>query len=81
MEKTELDKRVRRILDCCDYNDLPFEERKHIGKYMAKQQILTLWQILNRDKELTTAAWRRRQRDWLENCVKSYEKENLHGEA
>lgn len=70
----DLDKRVFAVLDSDDFNDLPLEEREKILKYTSIQQILTLWQVLAKDKELTTEAWRRKQRAWLKNCVESYER-------
>ncbi len=70
----DLDKRVFAVLDSDDFNDLPLEEREKIIKYTSIQQILTLWQVLAKDKELTTEAWRRKQRAWLKNCVESYER-------
>ena len=72
---TSLDEKVQIILDESDFNDLPFEERKRINKYNKQMQILTLWQVLNKDKHLTTDAWRKKIRAWLENCVKLYEAE------
>ena len=70
---TTLEEKVRDILDGSDFNDLPFEERKRIRKYMDEQQILTIWQTLLRDKHLITDAWRKKQRQWLANCVGSTE--------
>ena len=69
---TTLEEKVRNILEGSDFNDLPFDERKRIGKYMDEQQILTIWQTLLKDKHLTTDAWRKKQRQWLENCVEQY---------
>ena len=72
MIMTTLEEKVRNILDGSDFNDLPFDERKRIGKYMAEQQILTIWQTLLSNKHLTTDAWRKKQRQWLANCVEQY---------
>jgi len=72
---TSLEEKVTAILDESDFNDLPFEERKRIGKYLSYMQILTIWQMLLKDKHLTTDAWRKRQREWLKNCVESYRQE------
>ena len=69
---TTLEEKVRNILDGSDFNDLPFDERKRIGKYMDEQQVLTILQTLLKDKHLTTDAWRKKQRRWLENCVEQY---------
>ena len=69
---TTLEEKVKNILDGSDFNDLPFDERKRIGKYMNEQQILTIWQMLLSNKHLTTDAWRKKQRQWLANCVEQY---------
>lgn len=71
---TTLEEKTRAIIDDSDFNDLPYAERQRIGKYMSEQQILTIWQMLLKDKELTTEAWRKKQRAWLKNCVESYRK-------
>jgi len=76
----DLEKRVFAILDSDDFNDLPFEEREKIIKYTSIQQILTLWQVIAKDIDLTTAAWRRKQRDWLKNIVKYYENKYMKEE-
>ena len=72
---TTLEEKVVDIIDNSDFNDLPFEERKRIGKYLSRMQILTIWQILLKDKHLTTDAWREKQRKWLKNCVESHQRE------
>jgi len=77
---TTLGEKVRDILDSSDFNDLPYEERVRISKYKAHTQILTLWQVLNNDKDLTNERWRKRIRSWLENCVRSYRQEFEEGE-
>lgn len=69
---TTLEEKVQNILDGSDFNDLPFEERKRICKYLDEKQILTIWQTLERDKHLTSDAWRKKQRHWLANCVEQY---------
>ena len=58
-----------------EFNAMPFEERKRIGKYLTYQQILTLYQLLKKDTSLTTEAWRKKQREWLKNCVDSFLRE------
>lgn len=70
-----LEEKVRYILDDSDFNDLPFEERVRISRYKAEQQILTLYQVLNKDKSNTTEAWRKKTRAWLKNCVDIYYRE------
>ena len=72
---TTLEEKVTAILEHSDFNDLPYEDRKRIGKYMIEQQILTIWQTISKDKDLTTEAWRKKQRAWLKNCVESYRRE------
>jgi hypothetical protein len=72
---TTLEEKVVDIIENSDFNDLPFEERKRINKYLSRMQILTIWQMLLKDKRLTTDAWREKQRKWLENCVESHQRE------
>ena len=74
---TTFEEQVRAIIEDSDFNDLPYEERKRIGKYMVEQQIITLWQTLHKDKHLTTDAWRKKQMAWLKNCVESYRREYM----
>lgn len=73
--KMSLEERISCIIDDSDFNDLPFEERKRIGKYLKERQILTLWQTLKQYPNLTTEAWRKKQRELLKGCVKAYERE------
>ena len=72
---TTLEEKAISIMEESDFNDLPYEERKRIGKYMQEQQILTIWQTMISHKDLTTEAWRRKQRAWLKNCVESFRRE------
>lgn len=72
---TSMEERFNAIQDDSDFNDLPFETRKMICKYTAKQQMLTLYQVLHRHGDLTTTAWRAKIRDWLYNCIRLYERE------
>ncbi len=74
---TTLEEKVNAILENVgdDFNNLPFEERKRINRYISRTQILTIWQMLLKDKDLTTKRWREKQRAWLENCVKSHQTE------
>ena len=69
---TTLEEKVQYIFDESDFNELPLEERRRICKYRDEQQILTIWQTLEMNKHLTTDAWRKKQRQWLENCVEQY---------
>lgn len=72
---TTLEEKVVAIIENNDFNDLPYEERKRIIKYLGIIQILTLWQVLNKDGDLVTPAWRKKMREWLKACVESYQKE------
>ena len=58
-----------------DFNNLPMEEREKICRYTSSTQILTICQMLNKDTDLTTERWRKKQREWLKNCVETHEKE------
>lgn len=68
---TSLEERVNGIIENVgdEFNGLPIEERKRINKYLSFMQILTIWKMLNKDKNITTNAWRDKQRKWLKNCV------------
>lgn len=78
---TNLRKKVIDIIDNSDFNSLPLEERNKIIKYCKEQQILTLWQVLNKYKEYTSPWFRKKLSKWLENCVTSYIRENEKGGA
>lgn len=73
----DIHEKVRCILADSDFNDLPYEERIRIGKYVSEQQILTLYQVLCRDKENTTATWRRKMQKWLDSCIRLYNQEYM----
>lgn len=74
---TTLDEKVKAIIDnvSSDFNNLPIEERKRIGRYKSETQILTIWQMLNKDSDLVTKRWKDKQRDWLKNCVETHQRE------
>lgn len=72
---TTLDEKVMAITENSDFNDLPFEERKRLCKYLSQTQILTLWQVLNKYDDLVTPAWKKKVRAWLKSCVECYQKE------
>ena len=68
---------VTGIIENSDFNSLPIEERGRIRRYTREQQILTLYQVLIKDKDLTTVAWRKKIRSWLENCIDTYQREEI----
>lgn len=70
-----LEQIVTDIIENSDFNSLPIEERGRIRRYTREQQILTLYQVLIKDKDLTTVAWRKKIRSWLENCINTYQRE------
>ena len=72
---TTLEEKVNAIITDEEFNNLPFEERKRIGKFISQMQILTIWQMIHKDESLTTEAWRNKQRRWLRNCVDSFQTE------
>ena len=74
---TSLEEKVNGIIESVrdDFNNLPIEDRKRIDKYLSYMQILTIRQTLNKDKDITTNAWRDKQRKWLKNCVEMHLKE------
>lgn len=72
-----LEQKVTDIIESSDFNSLSIEERGRIRRYTREQQILTLYQVLIKDKDLTTAAWRKKIRSWLENCIDTYQREEI----
>lgn len=74
---TSLDERAIGIIEnvSAEFNGLPFEERKQIDKFLSYMQILTIWQMLNKDEDVVTNRWRKKQREWLKNCVERHLKE------
>lgn len=71
---TTLEEQVKGIIEGVseDFHSLPEEERKRIAKYTSEMRILTIWQMLHKDDDLTTKRWKSMQRKWLENCVKRH---------
>lgn len=68
--KAELEERVIAIInDDTEFNNLPFEERKRIRKYLIRM----LYTLITKDKTLTTEAWRDKQLSWLLAMVKAFE--------
>ena len=76
---TSMEERFNAIQEDSDFNELPFETRKMICKYTAEEQMLTLYQVLHMHGDLTTTARREKIRDWLNNCISTYEIEYRHG--
>lgn len=72
---TTLEEKVMAIIESSDFNDLPFEERKKICKYLSRMQILTLWQVLNKYNDFVTPAWKKKMRAWLKSCVEDHQNE------
>ena len=74
---TSLEERVRGIIENVgeEFNALPIEERKRINKFLSHMQILTIWQMINKDGDIITHRWREKQRKWLKNCVERHLKE------
>ena len=72
---TSLTERANAIIEDCaaDYSALPIEERKRIGRYMAYEKILTVVQMIEKDRAHTTEAWRKSQTAWLRGLVTTYE--------
>lgn len=70
-----LDERIKAIVEDRSFNDLTFEQREKICKYLTQQQIQTLWQAINLYPNLVCKAYRTKMRSWLKNIVDYYEKE------
>ena len=73
--KQSLDEENKAIINDNSFNDLPFEQRKFICKFLAQYQILTLWQAINNYNELVCGAYKSKIRKWLKHCVENYKKE------
>ena len=71
----KLKDRINNIITDRSFNKLPIEQRNFICKFLAQHQILTLYQAINNYPELVCGAYKAKIRNWLENCVDSYEKE------
>lgn len=70
----ELKERAIAIInDDTEFNNLPFEERKRICKYLHQTEIRMLYTLIEKDKTLTTEAWRDKQLSWLLAMVKAFE--------
>ena len=54
--KQSLDEEIKAIINDKSFNDLPFEQRKFICKFLAQYQILTLWQAINNYPDLVCGA-------------------------
>lgn len=67
--------RINDIINDRSFNELPIEQRKIICKFLAQHQILTLYQAINNYPELICGAYKAKIRNWLEDCVNSYEQE------
>ena len=75
MMAEKLNDRINNIINDSSFNDLPFEQRKFICKFLQQHQILTLYQAITNYPDLVCGAYKAKIRNWLENCVDSYEKE------
>ena len=73
--KQSLDEEIKAIINDNSFNDLPFEQRKFICKFLAQYQILTLWQAINNYTDLVCGAYKVKIRNWLKSCVENYKKE------
>ena len=71
----KLEDRINNIINDRSFNDLPFEQRKFICKFLQQHQILTLYQAINNYPDLVCGAYKAKIGNWLENCIDSYEKE------
>ena len=75
MMAEKLNDRINNIINDSSFNDLPFEQRKFICKFLKQHQILTLYQAINNYPDLVCGAYKAKIRNWLEDCIDSYEKE------
>ena len=56
--KKSLDEEIKTIINDKSFNDLPFEQRKLICKFLAQNQILILWQAINNYPDLVCGAYK-----------------------
>ena len=73
--KQSLDEEIKAIINDNSFNDLPFEQRKFIGKFLSQYQIMTLYQVINNYPDLVCGAYKVKIRKWLKSCVEIYKKE------
>ena len=73
--KKSLDEEIKTIINDKSFNDLPFEQRKLICKFLVQNQILILWQAINNYPDLVCGAYKVKIRKGLKNCVEIYKKE------
>ena len=71
-----------RLFICLDdeaneFNSLPYEERKRIIRYTSATQMLTIYQCIENNKDLTTERWRKAMWNWIRTCVEWYERDYL----
>ena len=73
---TSLDEKVNAICEnvSADFNALPYDERFRIARFNHKTQILTIWQMIQKDRDLTNERWRKKQMEWLRSCVESHQR-------
>ena len=71
----KLNDRINDIINDRSFNELPFEQRKFICKFLQQHQILTLYQAINLYPDLVCGAYKAKIRNWLESSVNEYEKE------
>ena len=80
-KREKLYKRIDTILRDNSFNELPYEKRQEICKYLTQHQILTLWQAIKNYPTLVCDAYRGKIMDWLNNIVADYEMEYGEQEA
>lgn len=68
------EERTKAIIQDDSFNNLPYEQRKFISKFLHQHQILTLWQAIHNYPNLICAEYKRKMSRWLHQCVAEYEK-------
>ena len=56
--KQPLDEEIKTIINDNSFNNLEFEQRKFICKFLVQQQILTLYQVINNYPDLVCGAYK-----------------------
>ena len=63
------------IINDQSFNKLSFDQRNDIYKFLLKQQIQTLWQVMHYHPDLMCGAYKAKIKNWLHQCVADYEAE------
>lgn len=71
---TTLDEQARAIIENVndDFCAMAYEAQKRIARFTSEMRIAIILRMIYNDSDLTTEAWRKKQRRWLEDCVNDH---------